>query len=442
MYFCNRSGMNEDVENRITEKGISMKKLFTLFAGLLSLTFAHAQLDTTGIYSWPPLYNSMSTWDEGSFNMNQLGHPDYGWGIYNSQNHNIDGDSLFIIKTLDGKYRDLYIEMKYSAADYYIFRYTDVNGENEIFEKAPCYEYTDKLFLYYSFSSHSFVDREPAEANWDFVLTKYHDTTIDYTVTGLLLNETASACIYDAVDSSAAYNAALQDTTAFSDSLTIIGNSWYELQDMSIVPLKNKAYFVKDGSGEIFRLNVTYFESGLSGLGRVGIRYQKLYPQEGQAVNDTLTMGEEYANDVYYQLISGTAIQASRADWDVAFKTDAFSACIRTNTTMGVELYAYPKGDETAWASYGIGKKPSDALSLTVYPNPVSDLVYLRSDRFRSGEDLDISVTDITGREVLRSIVPVSGDISMDLSSLKPGSYFITVRSSGLVGTARIMKAK
>ncbi|HYW94535.1 MAG TPA: T9SS type A sorting domain-containing protein [Bacteroidales bacterium] len=419
-----------------------MKKLFTLLFGLIiSILMVSAQVDTTGLSAWPQLYNSMSTWDEGSFNMNQKGHPDYGWGVYNSQNHNVDGDSIFVIKGLDGDYRALYISMKYSSENRYDFRYANLDFSNEIFEGAPCYNYTDKLFLYYDFATNSIVDREPDIDSWDFVLTKYHENIINYpAVTGLLLNETATACVYDAADSTMAFNAILADTTSFSDSLTIIGNSWYELQGMSIVPLNNKAYFIKIANGAIFRLNVTYFESGYSGEGRVGIRYQQLSPEEGEAVNDTLTMGAMYANDVYFGLSNGTSTPAARDNWDIAFKTNAFSASILTNTTMGVELYAYPKADETAWDTYGIEDKAVEDASLIVYPNPVSDVVYLRSDKFVSGKILDISILDITGREVMRTRRQADGEISLDLGDLNSGSYLIKVTSADYYGVTRIVK--
>ena len=332
--------------------------------------------------------------------------------------------------------------MKYSEENRYDFRYSDVNGGNEIFEGAPCYNYTNKLFLYYDFATQSFVDREPPQADWDLVLTKYHDNIIDYTVTGLLLNETATACFYEAADSATAFNAALNDTTVFSDSLTIIGNSWYELQGMSIIPLDTIAYFIKDEAGEIFRLNVTYFESGYSGLGRVGIRYQKLFPDQTEAINDTLTMGSMYANDVYYGLSASSATEVSRDNWDIAFKTNAFSASIRTNTTMGVELYTYPKADETAWDTYGVEDRKADGMNVSVYPNPVIDVVHLRSDKFDAAHTLDVSVIDITGREVLRTKAPGSREISLDLGNLESGSYFIRVRSNGLIGMTRIIKAQ
>lgn len=65
--------------------------------------------DTTGMISWVPLYNDVSDWEEGAFNRNALGHPDYGWGVYNMVSHNVFGDSLFLIKTVDGLYRKLNI---------------------------------------------------------------------------------------------------------------------------------------------------------------------------------------------------------------------------------------------------------------------------------------------------------------------------------------------
>ncbi len=413
-----------------------------MIIGALSVVMVNAQLDTTGLWSWQPMYNSMTSWEEGAFSMYATGHPDYGWGVYNSQNHNIDGDSLFIIKGIDGKYRDLYIEMKYSVQDYYIFRYTDIDGGGEIFEKAPCYDYTGKLYLYYSFETGEFIDREPPKAEWDFVLTKMHDNLQNYTVTAFLLNEKVKACLFDAADSATAYNAALADTTVFTDSLTIIGSSWYELSGYSILPLKDRAYFIKDLNNNIFRMNVTYFESGMSGDGRVGVRLQKLFPEPGEVVEDTLTMGPAYANDVYYGLSSGTATLAARDNWDIAFKTDAFSSSIITNAPMGFELYSYPKADETAWATYGTGNEVPNNLSLLAYPNPVRDVVNLRTEKFRAGDLLTITVTDISGRVVLRSKATASDVTVLNLDRLETGSYFITATSGRMTGTTRIIKTR
>ena len=55
-------------------------------------------VDTSQMAGWPALYNSDTTWLNGAFDRNATGHPDYGWGVYNSQTHDVIGDSIFIIK--------------------------------------------------------------------------------------------------------------------------------------------------------------------------------------------------------------------------------------------------------------------------------------------------------------------------------------------------------
>ncbi|HEX7412305.1 MAG TPA: hypothetical protein VF298_09210, partial [Bacteroidales bacterium] len=47
-------------------------------------TSGWATVDTVGIKSWKPMYNSQDDWENGAFSRNAKGHPDYGWGIYNT----------------------------------------------------------------------------------------------------------------------------------------------------------------------------------------------------------------------------------------------------------------------------------------------------------------------------------------------------------------------
>ena len=63
----------------ITNDGRSV----TLWAYPTADTSGYATLDTTGLSTWPPLYNSTESWENGAFNRNSKNHPDYGWGIYN-----------------------------------------------------------------------------------------------------------------------------------------------------------------------------------------------------------------------------------------------------------------------------------------------------------------------------------------------------------------------
>ena len=57
-----------------------------------------------------PMYNSDTSWELGAFDVNTTNGMDYGWGVYNLATHHIIGDSLFIIKTVDGNWKKLWLE--------------------------------------------------------------------------------------------------------------------------------------------------------------------------------------------------------------------------------------------------------------------------------------------------------------------------------------------
>ncbi|MDP2724387.1 MAG: T9SS type A sorting domain-containing protein [Bacteroidales bacterium] len=72
----------------------------------------------------------------------------------------------------------------------------------------------------------------------------------------------------------------------------------------------------------------------------------------GQAyTRDSLTMGQGYANDLFYSFANGLVKEEPRSNWDIAFYTPKFSAGIMINQGAGVSLYTYPKGDTNAWAT-------------------------------------------------------------------------------------------
>ncbi len=417
-----------------------MKKIILLVISSFILSASYTQFDTAGIHSWPKLYNSMQTWDEGAFNVHSIGNLDYGWGVYNMRSHNVIGDSLHAIKLQDESWKNIFIQLKQSTKNIYTFSYRDMDGNNEIVENIDNSMNGSKLFTYYSLSDHKIVDREPDKSQWDLVLTKYHDNIINYDVTGILINENAKVSVYEASDSVSAFNAVPTEATVYSDSLTIIGNSWYKLSAMSIIPLDTIAYFIKTNENEVYRLNVTYFESGSSGQGRVGVLYQKLKPVEESPVKDTLTMGHSYANDVYFKLSNGTKNTASRASWDIAFKTTVMSASILANTTMGIELYTYPNIDATAWLPSGL-KKEQQFSGIKLYPNPVIDLLTISSEDFRNGELIDIRIFNVLGKEVLSRNLKINAEIQLDLSTFSKGLYFVNIVSGSKKSVGKFIKA-
>ena len=425
-----------------------MKKiLLLLFAYLLVFNAANAQLNTAGKDTWKPLYNSMVTWEDGAFNMNQTGHPDYGWGVYNSITHGLTGDSIYLITLQDGAMKQILIEEKNSAANTYTFRFADISGENEVVAEALCKDYSDRLFLYYSLSNMNFVDRDPANADWDMVLTKYTDTVINYPVTGFLLNENSSVSVFHAPNADAALNSTLADTSVFNSDIAVIGNSWNKVVGFSIVPLDTMVYFVKTAANEIYKMRTTFFESGSSmgtGKGRVGVAIQKLAPVEGAVVNDTLVMENGYANDVYFSMEKGVTKTSPRNSWDIAFKTNIYSASIITNSTMGISLYTYPSANGeglVAWQSLPVQNAKIDPAS--VYPNPANDIVRFNIHAWKENSEVQLSVYNISGKLVLKQTQMLSGTgFFADFGNLPVGIYHAQIINNGSYSSVKILVSR
>lgn len=421
-----------------------MKKLKGLAIAIMiaGLTLpTAAQIDTSGITGWPQMYNSMASWEEGAFGANALGHPDYGWGLYNSINHGLTGDSIFVIKLQDESYKRLWIVSRTATAVYTI-RYADLDGSNEKEVEIDMTMYADKQFVYYNLRGDSLIDGQPLATDWDLILTKFTHTDINYTVTGFLSNDGVTVSVFNAADSATAADATLADTTEFTDSISAIGNSWYKLQGMSIVPLDTIVYFVKTDSGDIYKMQVTFFESGFSGLGRVGIRKQ--HSDSTSWVHDTLVMGSFYANEEYYSMENGSAGLVARDFWDIGVKSGTFTSSITANTTMGVELYTYPNADTSAWyGNTATGPELTAGTGLSLYPVPATDDLFIRYE-LKTSQAVNISVIDMTGKQVLHreaERLDESG-LRLDISSLSPGVYILQLRNGEVLASGRFTKRR
>ena len=72
---------------------------------------------------------------------------------------------------------------------------------------------------------------------------------------------------------------------------------------------------------------------------------------QGSAVSDSVVMGSNYPNEIYYSMESGQVLSSPRNTWDIAFRTKKFSSSILTNDSKSVILYTYPKSDTNGWAN-------------------------------------------------------------------------------------------
>lgn len=225
-------------------------------------------LDTTGM-NWDPMYNSLESFEDGAFNAHAGEHPDYGWGIFTmGGQYPIDGDSLFVIKTISGAYKKLAIIQKLAAVNTWEFKFANLDGSDEqsVFLDASMYQ--DKNFVYYSIDSLKVLDREPAKTDWDLLFTKYYDYTIPYSVAGVLINDdhvVAQEVRESGMDQSA--HNSYQDTS-FSSSISTIGSDWKQFNrgTMSYDIVDTVVYYLKTyeaGDSTYYKLYFTDFTSGM-----------------------------------------------------------------------------------------------------------------------------------------------------------------------------------
>ncbi|MDA3944537.1 MAG: T9SS type A sorting domain-containing protein [Bacteroidetes bacterium] len=227
-------------------------------------------IDTTGMAGWKRLYNSDSIWEDGAFNRNAMGHPDYGWGMYNMVSHDVVGDSIYIITLANGAKKKLWIESKNSVNNTYTFTYANLDGTNEYTEVLDATPYEDKLFVYYNLSISSIIDREPLKNSWDIIFTRYVTTVFDnegnpspYTVVGVLNNVGVAANKNYPVDES------FTDWTAqpMDDAKTVIGHNWkyFDMNSFSYVIEDSTVFFVQALSGNVYKFVPTYFSGQSEG---------------------------------------------------------------------------------------------------------------------------------------------------------------------------------
>jgi Secretion system C-terminal sorting domain len=72
-------------------------------------------------------------------------------------------------------------------------------------------------------------------------------------------------------------------------------------------------------------------------------------------------------------------------------------------------------------APLGVNIASTIDTSMQAYPNPVSGSLTVRSSI--SGEP--IQILDVLGREVLHGIIPANGPLTLDVSSLSAGTYYV-----------------
>jgi hypothetical protein len=326
-------------------------------------TSGWATVDTSGLSTWTQMFNDPADWENGAFSRNSKAFPDYGWGVYNQQTHDVVGDSLFIIQLRDGSFRKLRIIRKNSVNNIYYFRVANLDGSAQQDLSVNCNNYLTREFVGFSLETNLVVDYQPAKTDWDVVFTKYMSIQPDgqpYPVTGVLSNQGVRSKKFSPVSLGYGdYTIGVWDSTRSS-----VGWQWKYIDSNYVYHIVDSTvYFVKTLGGDIYKLVFTKFAGSSTGL--------------------------------------------------IVFETEKVAGLGLPGKTISGEL--------------------------SIYPNPAVTQVNV-SFTGTSSEPLVLDLSDLTGRNLeRRSFGPGFSQLSLDVSGLQSGIYFIRISSAEGILIKRFM---
>jgi hypothetical protein len=227
-------------------------------------------IDENTIDNLQKRYNDESDWFAGAFNVNASGFPNYGWGTYHGPpDHNVGGDSIYVVKLTDASYKKLMIRVKLGIGSASVIRWADLNGDNESIETLSTAPYDElKHFIHYSLVNKEIVEAEPDMDTWDLLFTRYYtriptgpSSYMNYMVTGVLNNSGASIAKVTGIPPEKATESDI--TGDYSDAANTIGSDWKESHPIThaVSLADSTSYFIQSVDGNTYQLYFTNYTS-------------------------------------------------------------------------------------------------------------------------------------------------------------------------------------
>ena len=224
-------------------------------------------LDTVGLYSssrYKQCFDTDTSHYLSAFEYNSSGHPNYGWGMYNSITHNVIGTSLFVLKTQLGKYKKVWIVEQQAMQQTTTIKTSDLDNSNEktllIDRKVP-----NRNYLYVDIEANTVEDLEPSNQSYDLIFTKYLGDfgTFTYPVSGVLSNIGISVAESRGIDIAEAD----MNANPFSKRMNVIGSDWKSFNNSSFQYdlTDSLSFFIEDKASNVWHLWFTSFEGSSTG---------------------------------------------------------------------------------------------------------------------------------------------------------------------------------
>lgn len=218
-------------------------------------------------------FNNESDWDSGAFNQFNTGFPNYGWGTYHAgmPNHDVGGDSIYVIKLTDGSYKKFMIRVKLGAGSENIIRWANLDGTMEQTARISTTPYANKNFIHFSIVDHAIREIEPD--NWDLLFTRYlikvpsgPNTYMQYPVTGVLTHPGIETAKVTGLHPDEATDAS--SIEGYESRADVIGSDWKATDPdnhANIFVIDSISYFIQNEDGTRYQLYFTGYSGFASG---------------------------------------------------------------------------------------------------------------------------------------------------------------------------------
>lgn len=237
-------------------------------------TTAWASLDTAGLMAgtdWKRCYDSDTSFEPSAFEYFMTGHPNYGWGVYNSVTHNVVGVKLFVLKTVSGGFKKVWIKGQESINNTMTIRVANLDNSSDTtvtFSKS----YTNKNYVYLALSNMQVNNPEPDNTTYDITFQKYEAYVMPpgmyYPVTGVWSNQDVLVAEARNIHE----DDAQFGNYTFTDNMGEIGYDWKIQPPPAWTIVDSLSYFVQTPAFNIYQIWFTRFDGSSTGKAVFNVR--------------------------------------------------------------------------------------------------------------------------------------------------------------------------
>jgi hypothetical protein len=253
-------------------------------------------LDTAGLgaaSNWQRIYDAVNDYDPGAFESTATGFPNYGWGNYIMGTNNLIGDKLYVVRTLNGAFKKVWIKILRATTQTFELKVANLDGSGEVDLVVDRSATTNKNFLYLNLNSGLTLNFEPARGTYELVFEKYEgflpSSSTYYPVSGVrfalgIEGARVAGVHVDDVN--------YLDYTMVSDIITI-GHDWktfaggWSLADST-------SFLIETANEDVYQIWFTGFTGMSTGIFRFNKRL--LGNLSNESISEVVTKTEIYPN--------------------------------------------------------------------------------------------------------------------------------------------------